>query len=138
MSGSGRRLVLDTNIWLDWLVFEDTGIAHIRQLQEAGHVEIVVDAVCEAEFAEVITRKFQRKTLDSQAQAAALAQLRRLSTRIDAQLPTPERAPARVPRPGRPEIPRARARRGSRRARHQGPRAARARAPAQEAGRPHR
>src|SRR5512144_552335 len=92
MSGSGRRLVLDTNIWLDWLVFEDTGIAHIRQLQEAGHVEIVVDAVCEAEFAEVITRKFQRKTLDSQAQAAALAQLRRLSTRIDAQLPTPERA----------------------------------------------
>jgi putative PIN family toxin of toxin-antitoxin system len=87
-----RRLVLDTNIWLDWLVFEDTGIAHIRQLQEAGHVEILIDAACEAEFAEVVTRKFARKTLDAQAQAAALAQLRRLTTRVDMQLPPPERA----------------------------------------------
>jgi putative PIN family toxin of toxin-antitoxin system len=87
-----KRLVLDTNIWLDWLVFEDTGIAHIRQLQEAGRLEIVVDAVCEAEFAEVITRKFQKKSLDRQAQAAALARLRRLSTRIDARPTTPERA----------------------------------------------
>ena len=63
MSGTPKRLVLDTNIWLDWLVFEDTGIAHPRQLQEAGHVEILVDAACEAEFAEVITRKFQKKVL---------------------------------------------------------------------------
>jgi putative PIN family toxin of toxin-antitoxin system len=87
-----RRLVLDTNIWLDWLVFEDTGIAHIRQLQEAGHVEILIDAACEAEFAEVVTRKFARKTLDAQAQAAALARLRRLATRVEMQLPPPERA----------------------------------------------
>ncbi len=87
-----QRLVLDTNIWLDWLLFEDTGIARIRQLQEAGHVEILIDAPCEAEFAEVITRKFAKKTLDAQAQAAALAHLRRLTTRIDAQLSPPERA----------------------------------------------
>ena len=87
-----RRLVLDTNIWLDWLVFEDTGIAHLRQLQEAGHVEILVDAACEAEFAEVITRKFQKKILDAQAQAAAIGQLRRLSKRVEMTLSTPERA----------------------------------------------
>jgi putative PIN family toxin of toxin-antitoxin system len=87
-----KRLVLDTNIWLDWLVFDDTGIAHIRQLQEAGHVEILVDAACEAEFAEVITRKFQKKVLDAQAQAAAIAQLRRLSKRVDMTLSPPERA----------------------------------------------
>ena len=91
-----QRLVLDTNIWLDWLVFDDTGIHRIRQLQEAGHVEILIDAPCEAEFAEVITRKFAKKTLDAQAQAAALAQCRRLTTRIDAQLSPPERA--RLPR----------------------------------------
>jgi len=96
ISGKARRLVLDTNIWLDWLVFEDTGIARIRQLQEAGHVEILIDAPCEAEFAEVITRKFAKKTLDAQAQAAALAHCRRLTTRIEAQLSTPERA--RLPR----------------------------------------
>ena len=87
-----RRLVLDTNIWLDWLVFEDTGIAHIRQLQAAGHVEILIDAACEAEFAEVVTRKFARKNLDARAQAAVLAQCRRLTTRVDMQLPPPERA----------------------------------------------
>jgi len=96
MAGNPQRLVLDTNIWLDWLVFDDTGIHRIRQLQEAGHVEILIDAPCEAEFAEVITRKFARKTLDARAQAEALAQCRRLTTRIDAQLSPPERA--RLPR----------------------------------------
>jgi putative PIN family toxin of toxin-antitoxin system len=87
-----RRLVLDTNIWLDWLVFEDTGIAHIRQLQEAGHVEILIDAAGEAELADVLTRKFARRSLDAKGQAAALAHCRRLTTRIAAQLSTPERA----------------------------------------------
>jgi putative PIN family toxin of toxin-antitoxin system len=87
-----QRIVLDTNIWLDWLLFEDTGIAHIRQLQEAARLEIVVNADCEAEFAEVIARKFRKKTLDAREQAAALARLRRASTRVDAR-PTPaERA----------------------------------------------
>ena len=89
---ANRKLILDTNIWLDWLVFDDTGIAHIRQLQQAGHVEILIDAACEAEFAQVITRKFQKKVLDAQAQAAALSQLRRLTTRVEMQLPPPERA----------------------------------------------
>jgi len=90
------RLVLDTNIWLDWLVFDDTGIAHIRQLQEAGHVEILIDAAGEAELADVMTRKFARRTLDAKGQADALAQCRRLSTRVAAQLSMPERA--RLPR----------------------------------------
>ena len=96
-----RRVVLDTNIWLDWLVFEDTGIARIRQLQAAGHVEIVIDAVCEAELAEVPPRKFARRSLDARGQAAALAQCRRLARRIDAPLPAPERA--RLPQCRDPE-----------------------------------
>jgi putative PIN family toxin of toxin-antitoxin system len=87
-----RRLVLDTNIWLDWLVFEDTGIARIRQLQEAGRVEILVDAAGEAELADVLTRKFARRSLDAKGQAAALAHCRRLTTRVAVQLPAPERA----------------------------------------------
>lgn len=91
-----KKLVLDTNIWLDWLVFEDTGIAHIRQLQEAGHVQILMDEACDAEFAEVITRKFQKKTLDARAQAEALAHCRRLSTRVQMDLSPPERG--RLPR----------------------------------------
>jgi len=87
-----KRLVLDTNIWLDWLVFEDTGVAHIRQLQGAGHVELCIDAACEAELKDVLSRRFARKSLDAQGQAAALATCRRLTTRVDVQLPQAERA----------------------------------------------
>jgi putative PIN family toxin of toxin-antitoxin system len=87
-----QRIVLDTNIWLDWLLFQDTGIAHIRQLQEAGHVEILIDAACEAELAEVLARPFAKRTLDAAAQAAALAACRRLTTRVDLRASAPERA----------------------------------------------
>lgn len=86
-----RRLVLDTNIWLDWLVFEDTGIARIRQLQEAGHVEILIDPVCEAELARVLAYPFAKGPLDAARQADALAQCRRVSTRVDLALTPPER-----------------------------------------------
>ncbi len=87
-----RRLVLDTNIWLDWLVFGDTGVAHLRQLQGAGHVELLTDAACEAELARVLAYPFAKGVLDPSAQAAALAQYRRLTVRVDAALPPPERA----------------------------------------------
>jgi len=92
MPATPLRLVLDTNIWLDWLVFGDTGIAHIRQLQEAGHVEICIDAVCEAELADVLTRRFGKRKLDAAEQQRALAQCRRLTTRIGVQVPAAERA----------------------------------------------
>ena len=82
-----RRLVLDTNIWLDWLVFEDTSIAHIRQLQGAGHVELCIDALCEAELAGVLARPFGKRQLDGAAQQAALSACRRVTTRIDIQAP---------------------------------------------------
>jgi len=87
-----KKLVLDTNIWLDWLVFQDTGIAHIRQLQEAGHVEICIDEACEAELVEVLARPFGKRSLDAKAQIAALALCRRLATRISAAVPQAERA----------------------------------------------
>ncbi|MDP3138558.1 MAG: PIN domain-containing protein, partial [Burkholderiaceae bacterium] len=41
------RLVLDTNIWLDWLVFNDPGIAPIRAAVEAGGAEIYISEACE-------------------------------------------------------------------------------------------
>jgi putative PIN family toxin of toxin-antitoxin system len=91
-----QRVVLDTNIWLDWLVFEDTGIAHLRQLQEAGHVEILIDETCEAELAGVLTREFSKRRLTEAQQKAALAACRRLSTRIGVRASEPERA--RLPR----------------------------------------
>ena len=92
MAGVKTRLVLDTNIWLDWLVFEDTGIAAIRQLQGAGHLEICIDTVCEAELVRVLAYPLGKRTLDAKAQGTALAQCRRVVTRIAASVSDGERA----------------------------------------------
>jgi hypothetical protein len=43
-----------------------------------------VDAVCEEELARVLARGFGKRTLDARAQAACLAQCRRLAQRIPA------------------------------------------------------
>lgn len=84
--------MLDTNVWLEWLVFDDPGIVPIRNAVGTGRVEVYVDAVCEEELARVLARGFAKRTLDAQAQAACIAQCRRLAKRIDAAVPQAERA----------------------------------------------
>ena len=37
------RLVLDTNIWLDWLMFDDPAVAPVKAAVAAGRAEIVMD-----------------------------------------------------------------------------------------------
>ena len=73
-------------------MFEDPGIVPIRNAVGTGRVELYVDAACEEELARVLARGFARRTLDAQAQAACIAQCRRLAKRIDAPLPPAERA----------------------------------------------
>lgn len=85
------RIVLDTNVWLDWLVFEDPGVAPIRRAVERGRVELYVDAACEAELARVLARGFAKRALDYKAQATCIAQCRRISNRIEASLTEAER-----------------------------------------------
>jgi putative PIN family toxin of toxin-antitoxin system len=77
------RLVLDTNVWLDWLVFDDPGIVPIRNAVGTGRIEIYIDAVCEEELARVLARGFAKRALDARAQAACIAQCRRIAKRID-------------------------------------------------------
>src|SRR5204862_7619349 len=85
------RVVLDTHVWLDWLVFDDPGIVPIRNAVGTGRVEIYMDAVCEEELARVLARGFAKRTLDARAQEACIAQCRRLSKRIEAKLSEGER-----------------------------------------------
>ncbi|HEX6689888.1 MAG TPA: putative toxin-antitoxin system toxin component, PIN family [Burkholderiales bacterium] len=80
---TGRlRLVLDTNVWLDWLVFDDPALAPIRSAVSAGRAEVFIDDTCAAELARVLARKLGRRTLDAAAQAAALAEVRRVARPI--------------------------------------------------------
>jgi putative PIN family toxin of toxin-antitoxin system len=87
------RLVLDTNVWLDWLVFGDPSVAPIRAAVAASRAEIFIDAACEAELERALGYDLGKKfTVDAQAQGACLAECRRLARRIDSPVPEAERS----------------------------------------------
>jgi len=90
------RLVLDTNVWLDWLVFDDPCVATIKAAVAAERAEVFIDAVCEAELERALGYDLGRKfTLDAKAQGACLAECRRVALKIES-VP-PEAARARLP-----------------------------------------
>ena len=76
------RLVLDTNVWLDWLVFGDPGLQALREAHAAGKVEIFIDEGCEAELARVLAYDLGKHSIDSSSQAACLSQLKELSKTV--------------------------------------------------------
>ena len=73
------RLVLDTNAWLDWLVFADAQIAPVRAAHLSGGVHIFIDAPCEQELQRVLAYKLRRAVLEPAEQAAALEECRRIA-----------------------------------------------------------
>lgn len=86
------RFVLDTNAWLDWLVFDDPAMAPLKAAVAAGRAEILIDAACESELERVLAYPLGRFSLDAPAQAACLAECRRLALRVERQAP-PESLP---------------------------------------------
>lgn len=48
--------MLDTNVWLDWLVFEDAGVSHLKRAVRHGHAQIHADEACLDELARVLDR----------------------------------------------------------------------------------
>jgi len=82
---TGRlRLVLDTNVWLDWLVFDDPAVAPLRAAVAAGRAEVFIDQPCVAELARVLAYPLGRRSLDAAAQAVCLAECRRIARPIEA------------------------------------------------------
>ena len=86
---SPLRLVLDTNVWLDWLVFDDPSIATIKAAVEAKRAEVFINAACEAELERALGYNLGKRTVDI---AACLALCRRVAHRIDSTAPEAERA----------------------------------------------
>ena len=87
------RLVLDTNVWLDLLVFHDPSIAPIRAAVSSGRAEILLDVPCFAELEEVLSRPF-RRTFDP---ATALAEARGLAQFFEAKETLPALPTCRDP-----------------------------------------
>lgn len=77
------RLVLDTNVWLDWLVFDDPAIAPIRAMTEAGSASIVIDLACAAELKKVLDYPLQKWTLNAADQAKRMTQCMTLARMVE-------------------------------------------------------
>jgi uncharacterized protein len=73
------RLVLDTNVWLDWLVFDDPSVAPVKAVVAEGRAEVVVDEAVAAELTRVLAYPFGARTLGTQAQAAAITECLRIA-----------------------------------------------------------
>lgn len=80
------RLVLDTNVWLDWLVFDEPAIAPLRAAHDAQRIEIVMDVACEAELVRVLAYDLGRHSIDAAAQAGCIARCRGIVTGVQAGL----------------------------------------------------
>jgi predicted nucleic acid-binding protein len=73
------RLVLDTNVWLDWLVFDDPAVAPIKATVAAAAAQVFIDAACEYELERVLAYPFRKAVMDATVQAAHLAECRRIT-----------------------------------------------------------
>jgi uncharacterized protein len=78
------KLVLDTNIWLDWLVFDDPETHRLRNAVHLGRAQVVMDAACDAELQRVLAYDLGKHSISTHKQAEVLAQARRLSSRVEA------------------------------------------------------
>jgi len=87
------RLALDTNVWLDWLVFDDPGIARLKMARQYGAVEIAIDPACRAELVRVLA--YPQFGLDEPSKVRLIAEADRLSVLLDAlSYPAADRLPA--------------------------------------------
>ena len=86
------RLVLDTNVWLDWLVFHDPGVVAIQSAVASGKAEIFIDPACAQELERALTYRLQKKVLVAEAQAACLAECRRIARKDEGERMKDERS----------------------------------------------
>jgi uncharacterized protein len=73
------RLVLDTNVWVDWFIFDDPAIAALKTAHRNGSIEIVVDEACLQEFDRVLI--YPEFALTGSQRSAFLAEVGRRTTR---------------------------------------------------------
>jgi putative PIN family toxin of toxin-antitoxin system len=72
-------VVLDTNVWVDWFIFDDPAIAALKVAHRNGSIEIVVDEACLQEFDRVLI--YPEFALTGSQRSAFLAEVGRRTTR---------------------------------------------------------
>ena len=84
------RLVLDTNIWIDWFIFDDPIVAALKTAHRNGSIEIVVDEACLQEFDRVLV--YPEFALTGSQRSAFLAEVGRRTTRHETCVAAPANA----------------------------------------------
>ena len=80
------RVVLDSNVWIDILVFDDDATRPIRAALERGALHAVIDARCLAELTRVLDYpQFVARTVDKAAALECVARLATLAQPQDVQ-----------------------------------------------------
>jgi putative PIN family toxin of toxin-antitoxin system len=74
------RVVLDSNVWIDILVFDDSATRPIHAALKRGDLDAVIDSRCLSELAHVLDYpQFVARAVDKAAALATVAQLARLA-----------------------------------------------------------
>jgi putative PIN family toxin of toxin-antitoxin system len=73
------RLVLDTQVWLDWLVFDEPALAGLRAAVGEGRADVLIDPACLAELERVLAYPLGR-SVDA---AACLEQCEKVVIKIE-------------------------------------------------------
>ena len=79
------QLVLDTNVWIDWLVFDDPSIAPLKSAHQHGCIRIVVNEACLKELYAVLA--YPEFGLDDAQKKNLLAEVDCCTIRHDDQRP---------------------------------------------------
>jgi uncharacterized protein len=74
------RLVIDTQVWLDWLVFGDPSVLGLRAAIDRDRAEVLIDAACLAELQRVLAYPLGKRVVDA---AACLAACQKVATRVE-------------------------------------------------------
>lgn len=75
------RYILDTNIWLDWLVFQNDTLDELKAVHANGGFHIIYTSDMLEEFADVISRA--QFKLSVEQQVSMLAQLTALAQKVE-------------------------------------------------------
>src|SRR5580692_2991203 len=90
-SHGALRVVLDSNVWIDILVFDDPHTRPILAALESGTLRALIDARCLAELTYVLDYpQFVKRAVDK---AAALALVARLTQHVEPPAPAEGAAP---------------------------------------------
>ncbi|MGQ0579067.1 MAG: putative toxin-antitoxin system toxin component, PIN family [Betaproteobacteria bacterium] len=81
------RIVLDTNIWLDWLVFDDPAVRPLKSASAGGLVRIAMNSPCLDELGRVLA--YPEFDLDEATRYALFTQVRNCTYRVETMLLSP-------------------------------------------------